>query len=132
MAVGEKIVSVFCGAADKNAYEEVALIPKTKTHHHNYTVREKEYQQLFQIVRDCREQHKNYIQLPEVWNKLKINFHDDWLCSLEILEILNQENIYTETANEIKDHLEQKASSEPAYQKLIADGFYLIKHPVTE
>lgn len=108
MAVGEKIVSVFCGAADKNAYEEVPLIPKTKTHHHNYTVREKEYQQLFQIVRDCREQHKNYIQLPGVWNKLKINFHDDWLCSLEILEILNQENIYTETANEIKDRLEKK------------------------
>jgi len=132
MAVGEKIVSVFCGAADKNAYEEAAIIPKTKTHHHNYTVQEKEYQQLFQIVRNCREQHDYYIQLPEVWKRLKADFHEDWLCSLEILEILNQENMYIETSGEIKNYLELKASSEPAYRKLITDGFYLIKHPVPQ
>jgi phenylalanine-4-hydroxylase len=130
MAVGEKIVSVFCGAADKNTYEETALIPKTKTLHHNYTAKKKEYQQLFKIVRDCREQHKNYEQLPEVWNKLKETFHDDWLCSLEILEILNQVNLYPEIVKEIKNYLEQKASLEPEYKKLITDGFYLIEHPV--
>ncbi len=132
MAAGEKIVSVFCGAADKNAYEEIALIPKTKTHHHNYTVREKEYQQLFQIVRNCREQHNNYVQLLDVWNRLKMNFPHDWLCSLEILEILNRENMYTAIAKEIRDYLEQKASLHPEYKKLITDGFYLIDHPVVE
>lgn len=132
MAVGERIVSVFCGAADKNAYEEVSLIPKTKTHHHSYTVREKNYQQLFSVVRNCREQHDNYSQLPDVWNKLKSNFADDWLCSLEILEVLNKENLYTATAKEIKDYLERKASLHPEYKKLITDGLYLIDHPVVE
>ncbi|WP_018615030.1 aromatic amino acid hydroxylase [Segetibacter koreensis] len=132
MAVGERIRSVFCGAADKNAFEEVALIPKTKTHHHNYTVREKEYQQLFQAVRNCREQHNDCLQLPEVWNRLKYVFPDDWLCSLEILEIMTQENIYTEIAKEIKEYLERKASTSAEYEKLITDGLYLIDHPVVE
>jgi phenylalanine-4-hydroxylase len=30
MAIGEKIVSVFCGAADKNSYEETPFVPKTR------------------------------------------------------------------------------------------------------
>ncbi len=132
MAVGERITSVFCGAADKNAYEEAVLIPKTQTHHHNYTVKEKEYQQLFQLVRNCREQHNNYIQLPEVWNRLKVIFPDDWLCSLEVLEIMSLENIYTAIAKEIKDYLELKGSFKPEYKKLISDGMYLIDHPVVE
>ena len=132
MAVGERIISVFCGAADKNAYEEVALIPRSQSHHHDYTLREKEYQQLFKVVRDCRKQHGNYVQLPEVWNGLKRFFPDDWLCSLEILEIMSLENIYTAIAKEIKGYLELKASSKTEYKKLISDGLYLINHPVVE
>jgi phenylalanine-4-hydroxylase len=130
MAIGEKIVSVFCGAADKNAYEEIALIPKTQTVHHNYTQKEKDYQHLFKTVRDCREQHNYYEQLPDVWNRLKSNFQDDWLCSLEILEILDQENLFPEIMQEIKNYLERKALHEPEYTKLINDGFHLIKNPV--
>ena len=130
MAIGEKIVSVFCGAADKNSYEETPFVPKTRTRHHNYTQKEKEYQQLFKTVRDCREQHNNYEQLPGVWNRLRENFIDDWLCSLEILEILDHENLYCDTMQEIRKYLKKKAVVEPEYKKLIKDGFHLIKHPV--
>ena len=62
--------------------------------------------------------------------KLQDFFKNDWLCSLEILEILEQENIYPSIKNEIKEYLEQKASADPSLNKLINDGFYLIKHPV--
>ncbi|GEO10716.1 aromatic amino acid hydroxylase [Segetibacter aerophilus] len=132
MAVGEKIVSVFCGAADKDSFEEIPLMSDTKTYHHDYTNEEKLYQQLFQTVRNVREQHNNYEKLPVVWSSLKDQFRDDWLCSLEVLELFEQENIYTDTAKEITTYLDQKASTEPGYKKLITDGFYLIKHPVTE
>jgi phenylalanine-4-hydroxylase len=132
MAVGEKIVSVYCGAADKDSYEEIPLMSDTHTHHHNYTDEEKLYQQLFKTVRDCREQHGKYEKLPQVWSELKKSFSDDWLCSLEILEILEHENIYPDAAKEITDYLDKKANTEPEYKKLITDGFYLIKHPVTE
>ncbi|MCW3080359.1 aromatic amino acid hydroxylase [Segetibacter sp.] len=132
MAVGEKIASVFCGAADKDSFEEIPLMSDTKTHHHHYTDDEKLYQQLFQTVRDIREQQSNYEKLPEVWMSLKGSFTDDWLCSLEVLELLEQENIYANVAKEITDYLDRKADTQPAYKKLITDGFYLIKHPVTE
>lgn len=132
MAVGEKIISVFCGAADKDAYEEIALVSDTKTFIPNYTDQEKAYQQLFRTVRDCREQRSGFEQLPEAWNKLKNEFRDDWLCALEILEVLDHENLYPELTKEIKIYLELKASSEREYAKLISDGFHLIKHPVAQ
>lgn len=132
MAVGEKITSVFCGAADKDAFDETALISRKKTHHHIFTTDEMIYQQLFKVVRDCRSQRDDFEKLPQVWGKLKAGFADDWLCSLEILEILEKENIYPQIAKEIYNHLAQKAYTQPEYKKLITDGLYLIKHPVVE
>ena len=132
MAVGEKVISVFCGAADKDAFEEIALVSKTATYHHQYSEKTLKYQQLFKRVRDCRENHIDYEQLLEIWNSLKKNFRDDWLCSIEILEILEQEEMMHDVAKEIQIYLEMKASSDQQYYKLIMDGFYLINHPVSQ
>jgi len=132
MAVGDKIVSVYCGAADKDSFEEIAPVSKTSTYHPEYDSEKKKYHELFRIVRYCRESHTSYDQLLEVWGKIRKNFREDWLCSTEILEILNHENIYPEMAREIRIYLEMKASSEPDLTKLIHDGFYLIKNPVTQ
>ncbi|HEX8278335.1 MAG TPA: phenylalanine 4-monooxygenase, partial [Segetibacter sp.] len=132
MAVGDKIVSVFCGAADKNAYNETTPVPRTKTHQHVYTQQEQDYQQLFKKVRYCREQRKGYEELPGVWRNVKQFFPGDWLCALEILEILRKENLHSDTAKDIRAYLENKAATEPHYNKLISDGFYLIKNPVVE
>ena len=130
MAVGEKIVSVFCGAADKDAFEEIALISKTSTYRHTYNTETLNYHKLFKQVRICRESHSGYDHLEGIWNSLKEDFRDDWLCSMEILEILEQEEIMPEISKEIKIYLEMKASAEPDYLKLIMDGFYLIRHPI--
>lgn len=132
MAVGEKVVSVFCGAADKDAFEEVALISKTATIPKEYDQHTKVYHQLFQKTRSCRENHTGYEDLIEVWEQIKNDFREDWLCSLEILEILEQEGLYAETAKEIRIYLEMKASNEPELSKLIHDGFYLINNPVKQ
>ncbi len=132
MAVGEKIISVFCGAADKDVFEEISLISVTATHHPHYDEKMKQYHQLFQTVRDCRENQNHYNQLPVVWKKLKNDFRHDWLCSMEVLEILEQEGLMPETAKEIRIHLEMKAAHESELTKLVTDGFYLIKHPVNQ
>ncbi len=132
MAVGEKVVSVFCGAADKDAFEEIALISQTTTYHHEYSDQTLEYHHLFKTVRECRENHSGYESLEEVWNTVKTKFRDDWLCSMEILEVLEQEEILPEVCKEIHIHLEMKAAGEPEYAKLISDGFYLIKNPVSQ
>jgi len=132
MAVGERIVSVFCGAADKDAFEEIALISKTPTAHVEYDNKTKQYHHLYQIVRDVRESQSGFDQLAEVWNQLKQNYREDWLCSMEILEILEHEEIMPEMDREIRIYLEMKAAEEPEYSKLIRDGFYLIRNPVSQ
>lgn len=132
MAVGEKVISVFCGAADKDAFEEIAFISKIPTFHTEYDEHTRQYHRLFREVRMCRENHTGYENLIKVWEDLQKDFRDDWLCSLEILEILEQEGLYAGIAKEIRIYLEMKASNEPEFSKLIHDGFYLINNPVKQ
>jgi phenylalanine-4-hydroxylase len=132
MAVGEKIVSVFCGAADKDAFVEIAHKSNKETHHITYDFNTLELHRLYQQVRDRRQKGGNYGFLGNVWLQLQKNHHDDWLCALEILEILEHEEVEPQLALEIRTFLEQRAINEPGYKKLISDGFYLIKHPVEQ
>jgi phenylalanine-4-hydroxylase len=132
MAVGEKIVSVFCGAADKDAFVEIAYKSNTGTHHPVYDHNTIELHKLYQQVRDRRHNGGEYGFLGNVWFKLQKHHHDDWLCALEILEILEHEEAEPGLSLEIRTFLEQKAADEPEYKKLISDGFYLIKHPVDQ
>ncbi|MBS1501619.1 MAG: aromatic amino acid hydroxylase [Bacteroidetes bacterium] len=132
MAVGERITSVFCGAADKDAFEEIALKSNTGTHHVQYDGRTLELHKLYQQVRNRRQMGGDYGYLGNVWLMLQRNHHDDWLCALEILEILDHEGAEPEVAAEIRAFLENKATKEPELAKLIKDGFYLIEHPVEQ
>lgn len=132
MAVGQKITSVFCGAADKDAFLEIAYKSSTGTHHVQYDGRTLELHKLYQQVRDRRHKGGDMGFLGNVWRKLQADHHDDWLCALEILELLDHENAEPMVAAEIRTFLEQKAKNEPEFTKLINDGFYLIKHPVEQ
>ncbi|MFD0764060.1 aromatic amino acid hydroxylase [Mucilaginibacter lutimaris] len=132
MAVGEKITSVFCGAADKDAFLEIAYKSATGTHHPQYDTKTKELHQLYQQVRNRRHTGGDLGFLGNVWMMLQKFHHDDWLCALEILELLDHEDAEPALAAEIRRFLENKAANEPEYKKLITDGLYLIKHPVEE
>jgi phenylalanine-4-hydroxylase len=126
MAVGEKVVSVYCGAADKDAFEEIALKSTSETRHPMYDAKTKYYHTLFDKVRRYRETHSAYAELPEVWQTLKQNYREDWLCAMEILEILELENLNKALSAEIRIDLEMKASNQPELSNLIYNGFYLI------
>ncbi|HTK21589.1 MAG TPA: aromatic amino acid hydroxylase, partial [Mucilaginibacter sp.] len=81
MAIGEKITSVFCGAADKDAFEDVTYKSNTNTHHVEYDARTKELHQLYQQVRNRRHKGGDFGYLGNVWMRLQKNHHDDWLCA---------------------------------------------------
>jgi len=132
MAVGEQITSVFCGAADKDAFEEIALKSNTGTHHVQYDGRTLELHKLYQQVRNRRHTGGDFGILGNVWMMLQRSHNDDWLCALEILEILDHEGAEPELAAEIRLFLKNKAENQPELTKLINDGFYLIKHPVEQ
>jgi phenylalanine-4-hydroxylase len=132
MAVGAKITSVFCSAADKEAFMEITHKSRTGTHHVQYDNNMLELHQLYQQVRNRRYIGGDMGFLGNVWRKLQSKHHDDWLCALEILELLDHENAEPTLATEIRRFLEQKAIDELEYKKLITDGLYLIKHPVEQ
>ncbi|TCO20608.1 phenylalanine-4-hydroxylase [Pedobacter psychrotolerans] len=132
MAVGEKIVSVFNGAADKDAFEEITLISEEKTHRIVYDEKTVQLHQLYKRVREIRESGENLEALTEIFDQLKRNHRQDWLCALEILEIVFHKKIYHQLEKEIQVYLEIKAGKELDHKKLINDGLHVIKNPVSQ
>jgi len=132
MAIGVTIVSVFNGAADKDAYEEITLISNEKTHQIAYDDRTLKLHGLYQTVREIRESGEGLDKLAEIFAQLKSNHRQDWLCALEILEIIYHKKIYHQLEKEIQVYLEIKAGRELDHTKLISDGLHVIKNPVSQ
>ncbi|MBC6109816.1 aromatic amino acid hydroxylase [Pedobacter fastidiosus] len=132
MAVGEKIISVYNGAADKDAYEEITLISGEKTHQIIYDEKTLKLHSLYKSVRTIRETAESLEKLPEIFAELKTKFRQDWLCALEILEIVFHKKRFHQLEKEILIHLEIKAGKELDHTKLINDGLYVIKNPVSQ
>lgn len=132
MAVGEKIVSVFNGAADKDAYEEITFVSKQQTHKINYDTKTQQLHVLYQKVRAARENQKGYEELEQIFKDLKTNHRTDWLCALEILEIIYHQKCNPLLEKELRVYLELKAANEPDLAKLINDGLHVIANPVSQ
>jgi phenylalanine-4-hydroxylase len=132
MAVGEKITSVFCGAADKDAYEEIAYISKTVTKQVSYTKKTQQLHQIYQQIRDFRNNLSVKFIAEDLFKQLKNNHPEDWLCALELLEILEHHHIEENICKEIKHYLETKTEQQPELKKLISDGINLINQPVNQ
>lgn len=132
MVIGEKIVSVFCGAADKDAFEEIAHVSKTQTKKLEYSKKQLELQQLYQQTKSIRLTKNGIENVEQIFNELKENHREDWLCCIELLEILNQHQINISLQKDIKIYLEMKASNYQNLKKLIEDGIKLIDNPVIQ
>lgn len=76
-----------------------------------------------------REDKKEVESLVEIWNTLKQNYKEDWLLPLEIAELLNNQETYIGTVNEIVEFLNQYAEGNKEYKTLIINGLNsYIKH----
>lgn len=103
MAVGEHIVSVFSGAADKYVdSKENPFVPTEKTHKIEYSNERKMLDKLYSQVREIREGRLSKTSLIEVWNKLQ-QYETDWLCAVEILEICDNETIREEILHHLRN-----------------------------
>lgn len=125
MAVGESIVSVFSGAADKDAYEEPSMVSKTRTIKINYNQKTRRLHRLYQSIRDFREKRTTDDVIPSVWSELRADYTDEWLLPVEMVEILTKSGQHSELLKEITGYLEDKAKKQPELTKLITDGLRL-------
>ena len=128
MAIGDRIVSVFNGAADKDAYNEVALVPKERTIKVPSDAKRKKLENLYAQVRKIRESKKGYERLGEIWETQQAEHPEDWLLSMEIFEILDTTNQQSELKSRIEKFLNDKKAKTKDLSTLISWGFRLVEY----
>ena len=128
MAVGERIRSVFNGAADKDAFLEVALVPKERTIKVPSDATRKKLESLYQQVRDIRERKMGYERLGEIWETQQAEHPSDWLLSMEIFELLDDTEQQPELKERIAQYLRSVASQNKDKATLVDWGFRLVKY----
>jgi phenylalanine-4-hydroxylase len=128
MAVGEGIVSVFNGAADKDAYNQVALVPKERTIKNPSDAKRRKLESLYRQVRDIRTRKAGYERLGEIWETQQADHLEDWLLSMEIFEILDETEQQPELKERAKQFLEEKKSKSKDLSTLISWGFRLVEY----
>ncbi len=126
MAIGDTIVSVFNGSADKNILEDQLYVSEQPTHQQNYTAKDLQYQSLFKQIRTYREQSQSDDALNQIWHGIKNDFGTDWLGAMELLELADTIPSQQALANELRTYLNAQSTKYPAYSKLIRDGLKII------
>jgi len=128
MAVGERISSVFNGAADKDAYNQVALVPKERTIKVPSDAKRKRLENLYAQVRKIRESKAGYERLGEIWETQQAEHPEDWLLSMEIFEILDATNQQRKLKTRIEEFLNERKVKTKDLSTLISWGFRLVDY----
>ena len=125
MAVGKKVVSAFSGPADVNSFDMVTHVPSSKTIKAKKSPEREELEGLYQNVRNIREGKAERMGLSDTFYKLKANHPNDWLLSVEIVELLHKGNA-GELMGEVMMHLDTVKAKRPEVAHLIDGGLDLI------
>jgi len=128
MAVGEKISSVFNGAADKDAYNQVALVPKERTIKVPSDAKRKRLENLYAQVRKIRMSKTGCDRLGEIWETQQAEHPDDWLLSMEIFELLDTTGQQPELKARIERFLNERKAKTKDLSTLINWGFRLVEY----
>ena len=128
MAVGDQISSVFNGAGDKDAYNQVALVPKERTIKVPSDAKRKKLENLYAQVRKIRETKKGYERLGEIWETQRAEHPEDWLLSMEIYEILDMTEQQPGLKARIEKFLNGKREQTKDLATLISWGFRLVEY----
>ncbi|HEV2096786.1 MAG TPA: aromatic amino acid hydroxylase [Chthoniobacterales bacterium] len=128
VAIGERISSVFNGAADKDAYNQVALVPRQRTIKTLSDAKRKRLENLYAQVREIRDRKIGFERLGEIWETQQSEHPADWLLSMEIFEILDQHALQNELKQKIVTFLNAKKTTDPSIATLIEWGFRLVTY----
>jgi phenylalanine-4-hydroxylase len=125
MAVGKKLVSAFSGPADVNSFDLISHVPSSKTIKAKQTAERDDLEVLYQTVRSIRESNDTTTSLEPIFEKLQNNHPNDWLLSVELIELLNTRN-ETNLMQQVLLHLDNLKKQRPEIGKLISNGLELI------
>jgi len=128
MGVGDRITSVFNGAADKDAYQQVALVPKERTIKVPSDAKRQRLENLYAQVRKMRESKTGYDRLGEIWETQQAEHPGDWLLSMEIFEILDTTDQQPQLKARVEKFLDNRKATTKDLSTLISWGFRLVEY----
>jgi phenylalanine-4-hydroxylase len=127
LAVGESIVSVHGGPADKEAFpaeQPMTAVPMPESQPEQLSPA---LRRCYAAIRKAREsKFVNHEQLVDLWSLLRRDHPEDWLCTLELLEVLETRRIMPQLALELCRSLVRKAEQNKDWKQLILKGLQLL------
>jgi len=128
LAVGSNITSAFAGAADFRSFNNLYHVSTTTTTKPKKTKQALHLELLYQKIKEFRTLNTfDITTVTTIFDTLKKDYKTDWLLTLEIYELLVQNN--TETLKKsVIEHLNQLKTKHPNKAHLITDGLNLIQH----
>jgi phenylalanine-4-hydroxylase len=126
MAVGEKIISAYSGPADPYAFQLEYPVPKEKTHKIVHSDKARRLHQLYQELRDYRENMINHLEFDIIWNEIKYSYPEEWLLPLELLEVIKGISQYRYLEEDIRDYLLNTKGKDPEMKRLVDNGITAI------
>jgi phenylalanine-4-hydroxylase len=127
MAVGKEVISAYAGPADVNSFSDVGKVSDTKTHKIAYSDRHYKLYQMYDEVREMRENDiVSELRISEIFKVLKSEYEEDWLLNLEMYELAESNNL--DVQNELLSWLNVLKSREEL-TKLIQNGLDIIHKP---
>jgi phenylalanine-4-hydroxylase len=131
LACGEKVVSVFGGAADRAAYDETRknLPQKPRPQKRNVSRENEKLIPLYAKVRELRETGQVEMKTVEtVIGLLDRDFPNDWLLRLELIELLESKNLAPGLTASLRANLDRISRTSENLLTLIRRGLDLIRH----
>ncbi|SHG07564.1 phenylalanine-4-hydroxylase [Flavobacterium segetis] len=125
MAVGKKVISAFSGPADAKSFDLISHVPSSQTIKAKQSIERNNLEVLYDTVRKIRESKDRKTSLAPIFEKLKVDHPNDWLLSVEIIELLKERN-ESELVKMVTDYLHVLQNRRPEIAHLISGGMDLI------
>jgi phenylalanine-4-hydroxylase len=134
LALGEKVISVFGGAGDRDTYvrDTTGFSVKARKQKTNLTEENRNLVPLYQKLRDIRENNlwgASQVQdIKNIVNQLDSQYKDDWLLRFEIFELLKDHSVENELCEKLLTDLVRISSQAPNIKMLVDRGLELLRH----
>lgn len=131
--VGEQIISVHAGPAEREMYGEYELgkVSTSPGRSSPYSPLENKVSIYYDSLRKMRDEAKASVtELKRMSGQILSQVPEEWLLNLEILELLNSSLLHAEGSRALADHLRERLlvqakESEPSISELIHEGLRL-------
>ncbi|MFN7280362.1 MAG: hypothetical protein ACK5VH_09390, partial [bacterium] len=112
--------------ADREVDVASLTVSVQQTDRPEYTRSDLDYQSLFRRVREVRENSLSSEELLALIDELQVNHPNEWLCRLEILEILEDREAHTDACRQLRSVLNKRKTEDPSLSKRIENGLGII------